>query len=805
MATQSNSSPRFDVHPSVVFRLGEELVTDPIQAIIELAKNSYDAGSARVNISIATIPAHPSASRINKKSTYLLLEDFGSGMTREQLERGWLVIANSPKRALKNSKKIPPNARTPLGDKGLGRLGIQKIGRQVEVITRSDADPKHEHRLFFDWANFEKAQTLGEVPVDISTVSGWSGKKPGTTIIISGLKDPDFWATSKSIKRLASDLSKMLTPYPEIRTCTVSLKVNDVYVALQDVTSKIRNSAPARYFVAFDGTTLTVKGQCALDLFRPRLQNRDDLAAFERFCSSDRGARLFDYFVKKKLSKAAPDLRRSKDDQAFIEFQRSWDWTSLDELQSTEGDDCSPGPFFGEVNYVNLDREPGQVLDSRSELQNTLKGSEGVRLFRDGFGIRVDEDWLGLGRGQTSGRSFYGLRPGNVFGYVALTARDNPQIQETTSREGLIRNSEANNFLRLLAAFVEFANNAQGRLRRTALEFLHECRGEEAGVSDTDDTAAVMSKLKEAAKALSKAKGNLRKRTAGTPQKAVGKSTSRPSGEDEQTLQIVEEANKHVNDFLAMQDVIQRREAALREEIASMYEMVSLGITAESLAHEINHIADDLVNRAAGVNRYLAKQKISDLQILSFVEHARGSATGLRKQLAFLSPSLKYVRENRETISMTTFVSQLIDHYQSRLEGKGIQITVETSLRGDFSLSINRGKLNQIFENLMLNSQYWVSEALNSKRIKSGSISIVIDRPFIKVFDNGPGVDPAIEDSLFDPFVSGKRSGRGLGLFIVKQLLGSENCSIYLLPERNRSRRPYIFQLDFKGALNARS
>jgi hypothetical protein len=564
-------------------------------------------------------------------------------------------------------------------------------------------------------------------------------------------------------------------------------------------------SAPARYFIKFDGTTFTVKGQYSLDLFRPRVQNREDLAAFERYCSSDRGSRLFDWFIKRKFSKAIPNLQRTGVDLGFIEFERSWEWTSLDEIQTTEGNDYSPGRFFGEINYVNLDREPGQAFDSKSELQNTLKGSEGVRLFRNGFGIRVDEDWLGLGKGQTSGKSWYGLRPGNVFGYVALTAEDNPQIQETTSREGLIRNPESNNFLRLLTAFVEFANGAQSKLRRAVLEFLHECRGNEVGISDSDDTATIVTKLKETAKALSKAKGALGKRAGGgsrPPSRMAG--GTHPS-EEEQALIIVEEANKHVKDFLAMQEVIQSRESALRDEIASMYEMVSLGITAESLAHEINHIADDLDARSAGINRHLAKRSDSDIQTLSFVEHVRGSATGLRKQLEFLTPSLKYVRENRENISLAKFMLQLIDHYQSRLEGKGIQISVETSLRGDFTLSINRGKLNQIFENLMLNSQYWVSEALNSKRIKSGVISILIDRPFVRVFDNGPGVDPALEDTLFDPFVSAKKSGRGLGLFIVKQLLNSENCSIYLLPERNRSRRPFIFQLDFKGAINARS
>lgn len=48
----------------------------------------------------------------------------------------------------------------------------------------------------------------------------------------------------------------------------------------------------------------------------------------------------------------------------------------------------------------------------------------------------------------------------------------------------------------------------------------------------------------------------------------------------------------------------------------------------------------------------------------------------------------------------------------------------------------------------------------------------------ITVSDNGPGVDPALRERIFDPFVSSKRSGQGLGLALVRKLMRDMNGSV---------------------------
>ena len=41
----------------------------------------------------------------------------------------------------------------------------------------------------------------------------------------------------------------------------------------------------------------------------------------------------------------------------------------------------------------------------------------------------------------------------------------------------------------------------------------------------------------------------------------------------------------------------------------------------------------------------------------------------------------------------------------------------------------------------------------------------------VQVSDNGPGVDPALRDHIFEPFVSSKKNGQGLGLALVNKLV----------------------------------
>ena len=179
----------------------------------------------------------------------------------------------------------------------------------------------------------------------------------------------------------------------------------------------------------------------------------------------------------------------------------------------------------------------------------------------------------------------------------------------------------------------------------------------------------------------------------------------------------------------------------------------------------------------------------------------RSSVAAMRKQLAHLVPSLRYLRERREQINLASFVEELGHFYEERLAAIGIKLVVQTHSKG-FSVYMNRGKLTQVFDNLVLNAEYWLKESIGAGFIEKGEITFAVGEPYVRVTDNGRGVEESVEDSLFEPFVTMKRTGegRGLGLFVCRQLLDSESCELTLLTDRNERGRRYVFELDLSGA-----
>jgi two-component system, NtrC family, nitrogen regulation sensor histidine kinase GlnL len=48
----------------------------------------------------------------------------------------------------------------------------------------------------------------------------------------------------------------------------------------------------------------------------------------------------------------------------------------------------------------------------------------------------------------------------------------------------------------------------------------------------------------------------------------------------------------------------------------------------------------------------------------------------------------------------------------------------------------------------------------------------------LRISDNGAGIDPALRDHIFEPFVTSKSTGQGLGLALVRKLIGDMNGRI---------------------------
>ncbi len=275
-------------------------------------------------------------------------------------------------------------------------------------------------------------------------------------------------------------------------------------------------------------------------------------------------------------------------------------------------------------------------------------------------------------------------------------------------------------------------------------------------------------------------------------------------------LQQVESESAQVQDVLSQFagkhgyiDVIVDRFEQLETQISEVYETVGIGLVAQSLAHEVHPTVDEIGARVQGISKRLRNQGVHDPQITGDLESVRAHAVMVGKKLSFIDPMLRTFRESKHEMALSEFMSDFFDLRSDRFERFGINTAVECNGDGDFVVRMNKGRLTQVIDNLTRNSEYW----LRSMKIQEDShplcIHLVIDSPRITFWDTGPGVRKGMEDACFEIFTTDKppSEGHGLGLFITRQLLEEEGCSIFLADDRNDAGRRYKFVVDLSGVI----
>jgi len=819
----------FDIDASIVFQLGEDLITDVVQALVELVKNAYDADATYVKITVDTKSIVTDESSFFPQSQgFVLIEDNGVGMDETTIQKGWLTISKSPKREMKRSNATTQKGRTPLGDKGLGRLGAQRLGLNIELFT-TPKGATITHHVGWAWQAFRTEQTLMEVPINWDTSEGT--QRRGTRLLISSLREPEQWEGS-AFARVAAELSQMISPYSEIQNFAIQGTVNGKELELAEISERVRKGAQVRYKLRFDGKVFHIDGRARLDLLRP--SSAKDAEAFEQLVDADGGAAFLE-FLESQNHATQCRLKRARSQEWFVEFALDRPFGDIDKLERTAATDAlplqpfSPGPFQAEIDAFDLGRSATakqSVFDTAADYRQHIKTLSGVRIYRDGFGVRVDRDWLGLGKQWTSASSYYGLKPDNTLGFVTISARDNAALVETTDREGFKDTQAYRNFVRLFEVFVDFAHDTQEFLRRSWLAFKKDRERQLADV-ETDATpetlaetvatglkrvasfqssiASVKTRLDEARNSSDAVMNKLREESPENAAivkqcKQVRDEMQKRFGEAHAVLDEVRNEIASASRLYDVQRVVEGQIATLREQLLQGVEAMSLGLTTEVLAHEIANICDQLAARNTEISAYLSRKGIGDERITSYVEHVRSTTNGLRRQLGHLTPSLKYARTTRKIIDLTQYGEELRDYHKSRW--KDVSIDMRLDVARPMSVKINQGKLTQVLDNLILNSDYWLREDIKAGRIEKGLITLRVSEPHVLVFDNGTGIDPVVESSLFEPFVTCKRNGRGLGLFVARQLLESEGCQIRIRPRRNSANRLYQFEIDLSECIN---
>lgn len=825
---EDKKEPIFRISAAVVKQLGEELVSDELTAIMELVKNSYDADADWVKITINTKGA-PDEKNLKIKNTkgYIVIEDNGTGMDYTDIIDRWLFISISHKREMKRLGEVTKKGRTPLGDKGLGRLSTQRLGDVLEMHT-GKIDIDDEHRVAFDWRDFTDDSSLESVKTNYVPGKKSLNKK-GTKLIISDLRNPSIW-TGQDGDKFRGQLSKLIFPFKEKRPFSIYLNIDGQPNDLDAINDKLREQAISSYKINFDEKKLTLTGVLKLSKLQGNSSEKREL--FSQLIQSDNGRNFFDFLTDQTSNKKyfISDIKYSGQNGVFITYKREFSFekdiktSSILDEETKKLIAANPGEFIGEIDEFNLSgtEEIESAYDSLSVYKQLVKNQVGVRIFRDGFGIKPygmgADDWLNLSKSQTSGGSFYLLRPENVIGFVSITAKYNKHLTELTSREGFIDTPYSKNFFEIVHKAVSNINDVLDKTRRSYDEFKRndaQSKGDIKSFKDTKNRLISTAKQSRAVEDEVKKAQKEHKEVSDKLDKEVNRIKNEPmfsSDDENKALIILEEVSKTLNAsnsiFKKINVILENAKKLendanylepkideLEKQLLQFSELAGLGITAEAFTHEVYNILDRISAQTDQTAKQLKQEGNNNSSYFVYVEHVKTFIRNMRLQLNHLSPSLRFNRETKQEIRLSSFVEELKGYYSTRL---GDVIQFNTEVISDFEIRTNKGKLIQIVDNIILNAEYWLKQkAKNDSKFKP-AIHVEIKSPSIIIWDNGYGITPDYESIIFQPFVTSKPSGegRGLGLFIVQQLLDSMDSTVLLLQKRNEHNRRYIFQVN---------
>jgi signal transduction histidine kinase/ligand-binding sensor domain-containing protein len=211
------------------------------------------------------------------------------------------------------------------------------------------------------------------------------------------------------------------------------------------------------------------------------------------------------------------------------------------------------------------------------------------------------------------------------------------------------------------------------------------------------------------------------------------------------------------------------RESRLREELAHAGRVATAGELASSLAHEVNQPLAAIVTNAQAGRRFLAREPFSreelDEVLCDIAQQGQRASEVIRRLREFLRKN----EAQRLPVDVNAVVRETLPLVRREIEDHGVQtlLALEDGLPRVLADPV---QLQQVLVNLVKNA----CEALEGQ---AGSRSIEISsrrydgRVLLDVRDNGPGLAPEVLGRLFQPYVTTKSHGMGLGLAICRSII----------------------------------
>lgn len=411
----------FQPRARLLLQLGDKLIKNENIALLELIKNSYDADSRWAKVKLRNVE--------DKNKGYIEILDEGEGMDIKIIEDIWLEPGSDYKEDLFRKRvRTPKYLRLPIGEKGIGRFGVHKLGSKIELISKRK--DKNEVVVRIDWNEFAKNKYLKDAKFDVferTNPEYFKGNKTGTKIIISNLRSA--W-DKKMVRDLYKSVFTLNSPFHKTGKFSVEIDIDNTKLldkmpvwddvqkfSLWHFKCKIEGYEIKEFLYEFTpwNSLIGIKGR--------EITEKDDYI-------KDRSTLVYEEKINGKKKETILNLSKNYGDKE---------------------DPKSIGPITFEGYIFDRDK---LTLDLSNQqgialLKEYLDEQGGIRVYRNN--IRINEygekgnDWLSLDLRRVN---IPAKRVSNniILSVIDLDEENSSALIEKTNREGFIENEAFNDF-----------------------------------------------------------------------------------------------------------------------------------------------------------------------------------------------------------------------------------------------------------------------------------------------------------------------------------------------------------------------
>ncbi|RJE88706.1 GHKL domain-containing protein [Paenibacillus sp. 1011MAR3C5] len=754
----------FKVSARTARLIGRENVSNADGAIIELIKNSYDAGASAC---VVYFDFHPE-NIVEENSIYII--DNGIGMDRTIIENYWMTIGTNNKEV----NFIGEDGRVKSGAKGIGRFALDRLGSKAEMITK----PKSKGETFFwsvDWNDFDNiGVTIEEVYADIDVVDNMNFHETvfdilkgtryeellkdhnfnnGTIIRIKVARDPweDYF-----VDRISTNL-EFLVPIDDNSQFELILLSSEFPEKYGLINSLLNYDYDYKLHAKVNSDN-SVKISYHRNEFDPKIIDMD-LFQLEEMMHYPYTFEVFENGKFEKLTTV---------NKLMPNYEKKYNKGVLNSLGNFEFT-----MYFLKRNFSQGDRKKFYYryfdVGKRNIWMDTFAG---IKVYRDHFRVRPygemggsSFDWLMLGERAAKSPAApshksgsWRVRPNQISGSISISRLDNINLEDKSSREGFQEN-------------VSFM-----ALKDLVLKIIQEFETDRQYVMRALDKLYTNKNIDEQEK----------KRANQIAKQIVSKIDNNVS--EEKLNQLISKDSKSAENvgILAKSYLAQlKTNKDLISELQLLRALASTGLTLTSFAHDLNNLSANIVQRNINlkkiISRLINEEEVKNLQPflnpLIVIDDMAIQDERLKKWLEFSLNTIKVDKRTRKKIELYKYFEEFSRTWESVLNFQKVKLTVPTSTEKKCFLRIFEIDFDSIFNNLISNSltAFRRPDADDERTI---TIELIQDSNeiIIDFTDSGPGLSSDIDDpnKIFEAFYTtkrdelGKEIGTGLGMWIIK-------------------------------------